>query len=516
MSTNPRTKLLTILSDDNGLQSRLSTLVRFKQFGCKLIKSKISSQAVDMFDKIFNMEMETYLRQTLLSYFEIVTFSNDSNMNFSEKLVEASYCVSQSIINKEKLNISHLNLFLTKIKDFTNVDSIHTNLSDEQCFQRYKDLKKIWSCIENDSIPAIPILEDNTIRIAGCAGTKRLCDTLDRLKNQLKSHDFEKTPINAIYIGRHGLSTKTYGKEWNGRSGLFKTGDVSNIPDFGHNVKIYGERGQEARYFSLLKDIKIICQSKGIIFDHFTTNSFYTSEDGSGVPGTRLTCLRLTNEGIMLDYYGDINGSFPRGTAPVSVPINVDIKLMNILTTLCFTKNATFMHDLKLCWALANYEKVKHLFTIKECELWSGGSSEGSNDMLFHHLSEHDIVGYRKAITSSMVMGVDKFPPTLVEINHQLNHINKSRTIILDKFITKYEDSWNFTQMFHGDLSKGIVDLKVSAMVTDPGPGHIKKAHDGYFPLGPQDGDDLMAICAILHPNGVMGTVIDKSIELNN
>ena len=258
-----------------------------------------------------------------------------------------------------------------------------------------------------------------------------------------------------------------------------------------------------------------MCCSKEVIFDHFTTNSFYTSEDGSGVPGTRLTCLRFTNEGTILDYYGDSKGPFPRGTDPVSIPIQVDIKMLNILTTLCFTKNATFMHDLKLCWALSNYEKIKTLFTIKECELWSGGSSDGNNDMLFHHLSQNDIKAYCRAIQPSMVMGVDKFPPTLVEINQQLNHIGKSRTIILEKFITMYEDSWNFTQMFHSDLNRGIVGLKVSAIVTDPGPGHIKKAHDGYFPLGPQDGDDMMAMCAILHPNGVMGittTEINSSV----
>ena len=61
MTSNHNKTLLTILSDDNGLQTRLSTLIRFKQFGCTLIKSKISPQAVDMFDKMFHMEMDKSL-----------------------------------------------------------------------------------------------------------------------------------------------------------------------------------------------------------------------------------------------------------------------------------------------------------------------------------------------------------------------------------------------------------------------------------------------------------------------
>ena len=494
--------LITVLSDDSGINSRLASLIPFTKLGCILVRSKYSPESISMYDNMFQIEMDLITRQMLLTIFKLAS----SDLEFSEILVKAANFVSKSLANKEKLNLSHIELLISKVKDYTSISSEFTNYSLEKCREEFERLKTTWAESKDQFIPEIPIF-DESIRIAGCAGTKKLCDILDRLIEQLENHNLETKPIKSIFIGRHGLSTKTYGKEWNGRSDLFKKGKTTSVPDFGHNVKIYGERGHESRYFSLLKKLKLFSKSRGIRFEHFTTNSFYTKEDGSGVPGSRLTCLRKTNEGTFLDFYGNETNALARGEKPLSIPIHLDAKLNDILDTLCFTKKATFMHDLKLCWILSNYEKLSHFFEVKVCELWSGVTPNGENDMLFHPFSEHDIEGYKKAITQNMVLGIDKTLPNMDKIEELLIKIGKSKTIIQERFVTEYSNSWKLTKLFHENFSNGIYGLKISAMVTDPGPGHIKKAHDGYFPLGPQDGDDMMALYGIIHPDGAIGII---------
>ena len=385
-------------------------------------------------------------------------------------------------------------MFDNNLNIITEFDSLNV----EQLNQKYHELKIQWKNQPSDIIPNIPIQEDGSIRIAGCAGTKKLCQVLEVLITQLNTHDFITKPISRVVVGRHGLSTKTYGNEWNGRSKLFQTGDISSIPDYGHNVKIYGERGQEKRYFDLLDILSSILSRANVPFNHFTTNSFFTDKDGTGVPGSRLTCLRFDGLNYFLDYYGDNNSPCKRGEKPRSFPIELSSQFQDLVRSLCFTRGATFMHDLKLVWTISNFEKLEQYFTTTECCLYSGGDVNGSNDMLFHKFSELDLIGYRKAITPEMLTGQVPFPPTLEIIEAKLAGIGKSKSTIYENFVAKYRHSFHLSMLFHQDFNEGILNLKVSAMVTDPGPSHIKKAYDGYFPLGPQDGDDIMALYAIL------------------
>jgi len=448
-----RPPLVCVISDDNGLRTRASSLLHYNDddhlYGArvKIVRGGVSFAAAHMFDNMYNIATDAQ-KQRLLSVF----YAASQDIRISQRVGNAANVVSKKLKRKDPLTPEHVEIFLQLFTDIPLIMPTH-NLHD------------VWKRMTPDDIPDIPVLPDGSIRIAGCAGTERLCAVLHKLIQQI---DNGLNP-DLIIVGRHGLSTKSYRNE-------FKPDNNPRFPDHGHNVKIHGEEGHEAHYFELLEALKMRCGAK---FHHLTTNSFFTDENNNGVAGTRLSGLELMENGApVLKIYGN-EEKYSRDPQSI-ISIRPTRVLDNILTTLCFTPNhATFLHDLKLCWILSNYETVEEFFKPQYCHLWCGMGKDGT-DMLFRQDSPRE------------------------EYFRVRNLFDKANIItVQDNFLTTHRDSWTVNEAFHMAANDGIRNLQISALVTDPGPGHIAKAQKGYFPLGPQDGDDLLAIEAIVGSEGV-------------
>ena len=456
-----RSSLVCVISDDNGLRTRASSLLRYGD-RVQIVPGGVSYAAVYMFDKMFEIATDPQ-KERLLTVFSAAT----QDMDISQRVGDAANAVSKELKKKEKLTSNHITNFLQPFENTHLAMHIH-NLQGV-----WTSLQGVWRRMTPYPIPDIPVLPDGSIRIAGCAGTERLCTVLRKLIQQIDNGSIKLEYISKVIVGRHGLSTKSYTKEFNKLDE--KTG-MPRFPDHGHNVKIHGEEGHERVYFELLEALKMRC---GTTFHHLTTNSFFTDENNNGVAGTRLSGLELMKDGApVLKIYGNA-GTYSRD--PQAIDIQSTRVLDNILTTLCFTPNhATFLHDLKLCWILSNYETVGEYFKPQNCHLWCGLGKDGT-DMLFIDTRE----GYDRVLNI---------------VGEQLE-ANIKR--VQDNFLTTHSDSWAVNEAFHTAANDGIRNLQISAIVTDPGPGHVTKAQKGYFPLGPQDGDDLLAIEAIVGLEGV-------------
>ena len=445
--------LVCVISDDNWLHTRESSI-----YGLRTVRGPISTEGRNMFDIMFNRASDLKKKYLLFMF-----LSAARSIALSKRLGDAANVVAEELRGKkEQLNHVHIDKFIESfnIPEYMKIQ-IH-NIDIAWARRQYVAAKNAPQHVE--PIPTIPLLEDGSVRIAGCAGTKRMCDTLEKLLGQLQ----ENIPWpTKIIIGRHGLSTKQF----------FNSFGTDQTPDFGHNVKIHGEQGYELQYFMLRDKIRAFCESNGIEFHSLTSNSFFMPPSGYGIPGTRLSSLTIDNdEQVFYVRFGNNDGPLPRNEEQY-MPVTVDPNTKKILKTLCYTRGATFMHDLKLCWILSNYEKYGIYFKPQECDLWSGHDG----DMLFCHVSEEE----QKSRSDEYVA-----------IVHKLG--NRTNIRVTDNFLTTYEDTWAVEEIFFEALRAGIQNLKISAMVTDPGPSHISKAMKKYFPLGPQDGDDLLAINAIV------------------
>ena len=448
-----RPPLVCVISDDNGLRTRASSLLHYKK-RVQIVPGGVSYAAVHMFDKMFEIATDPQ-KERLLTVFSAAT----QDINISRRVGDAANAVSKELKRKEDFKSEHITKFLQPLGNIHLAMPIH-------------NLQGVWTSMTPYPIPDIPVLPDGSIRIAGCAGTKRLCAVLRKLIQQIDNGSIKLEYISKVIVGRHGLSTKSYRNEFKPDK---KTG-MPRFPDHGHNVKIHGEEGHEGHYFHLLNELKNKCGTK---FHHLTTNSFFTDENNNGVAGTRLSGLELMEDGApVLKIYGNA-GTYSRD--PQAIAIQSTRVLDNILTTLCFTPNhATFLHDLKLCWILSNYETVGEYFKPQNCHLWCGLGKDGT-DMLFIDTRED----YDRVLN---IVG-RQFEANIKRVQ--------------DNFLTTHSDSWAVNEKFHTAAEYGIRNLKISAIVTDPGPGHIAKAQKEYFPLGPQDGDDLLAIEAIVGYEGV-------------
>lgn len=508
-STN--NQFYAILSDDNLVNTRFASLIQFKKYGCNIIFSKISHESIHILDAMFNCDIDINLRRNLLSIIESAVNkdyqSENSSMFYLNKAAED---ISKSI-SKEKIDSSMVKNFVRSYLNYTTIIDKFKNYTAYECFQRYFYLQNLSKTYEDESIInkmnfKLPLLEDGSLRLIGCAGTRRMCDLLDAVYNTMLYMSKENlSKISKIYVGRHGLSVKSIGNEYKNifdgkKNSLFDNSRfITSLPDFGHNTKIDGDTGYEKCYFDKLYRLKGICKFLGIPFNHFTTNSFYTSPNGETIPGSRLSLIRMTDSGPQIEIYGDMAGFYPKEKEPDVIPINLDSKICHILETLCFTKRSTYMNDLKLAWIISNFEKLEQYFTPISCSLISRNNKSKSYiycDMMFHKFNKYDQNCYNLC---SQKVGLSD----MNEINQKIHQSKLEIFDIEENFITSYDNSFEVNRLFLVDFLSGIKNLKVSAMVTDPGCGHIKKSHNGYFPLGPQDGDDLMALYAILHPEGL-------------
>ena len=275
-----RPPLVCVISDDNGLRTRASSLLHYNK-RVQIVPGGVSYAAVHMFYKMFEIATDPQ-KERLLTVFSAAT----QDINISRRVGDAANAVSKELKRKEDFKSEHITKFLQPLGNIHLAMPIH-------------NLQGVWTSMTPYPIPDIPVLPDGSIRIAGCAGTKRLCAVLRKLIQQIDNGSIKLEYISKVIVGRHGLSTKSYRNEFKPDK---KTG-MPRFPDHGHNVKIHGEEGHEAHYFHLLNELKNKCGTK---FHHLTTNTFFTDENNNGVAGTRLSGLELMEDGApVLKIYGN-------------------------------------------------------------------------------------------------------------------------------------------------------------------------------------------------------------------
>ena len=110
--------------------------------------------------------------------------------------------------------------FVKKYLNYTTIIDKFKNYSKYECFQRYFYLQNLSKTYEDESIITkmnfkLPLLADGSLRLIGCAGTRRMCDLLDTVYNiMLYMSNEEQSKISKIYVGRHGLPVNSIGNEY--------------------------------------------------------------------------------------------------------------------------------------------------------------------------------------------------------------------------------------------------------------------------------------------------------------